>query len=76
MLGAPCCALCVLVATVLAERVVVLDDTYVLFENSRASVEVTVPPFVLGGNLTIRYIPSSRSSLSHIFSTHHYLASR
>ncbi len=59
-LGAPCCALCVLVATVLADRVVLLDDTFVAFENSTASVEVTVPPFVLGGNLPLRYTLSLR----------------
>ncbi len=37
-----------------------LDDTFVAFEHSRASVEVNVPPFVLGGNLPLRYIPSLR----------------
>ncbi len=37
--------------TALAGRVVLLDDTFVKFEHSRASVEVNVPPFVLGGNL-------------------------
>jgi hypothetical protein len=59
-LGAPCCALCVLVTTVLAGRVVLLDDTFVAFENSRSSVEVNVPPFVLGGNSHLRFIPSLR----------------
>ncbi len=58
ILGAPYCALCFLVVTVLAERVVLLNDTFVAFENSRASVEVIVPPFVLGGNLPLRCIPS------------------
>jgi hypothetical protein len=53
-LGAPLWAFCVLVATALAERVKLLDDTFVAFEHSRASVEVNVPPFVLGGNLAIR----------------------
>ncbi len=37
-----------------------LDDTFVAFENSRASVEVNVPPFVLGGNLPLQYVPSLR----------------
>ncbi len=50
VLGAPFCVLCALVQTVLAERVVLLDDTFVAFENSTVSVEVIVPPFVLGGN--------------------------
>ncbi len=57
-LGVPLCAFCVLVATALAERVVLLGDTFVAFEHSQAFVEVDVPPFVLGGNLPIRYIPS------------------
>jgi hypothetical protein len=60
-LGAPFCGFCVLVATALAERVVLLDDTFVAFENSRASVEVNVPPFVLGGNLPLLYTPSYRA---------------
>ncbi len=76
-LGVPCCALCVLVTTALAERVVLLDDdTFVSFENSRASVEVTVPPFVLGGNLPIRYIPLVRLCLSHYVLPYHCLVSR
>ena len=37
-----------------------LDDTFVAFEHSNASVEVNVPPFVLGGNLPLRCIPSLR----------------
>jgi hypothetical protein len=56
-IGAPFCALCVLVATALARRVVLLDDTFVAFEHSNASVEVNVSPFVLGGNFLTRYIP-------------------
>ncbi len=57
-LGAPFCVFCFLVATALSERVVLFDDTFVAFQHSRASVEVNVPPFVLGGNLPLRYIPS------------------
>ena len=57
-LGASFCAFCVLVTIALAERVVLLDDTFVAFAHSRASVEVDVPPFVLGGNLPLRCIPS------------------
>ncbi len=58
-LGAPFCAVCVLVTPALAERVVLLDDSFVAFEHSLTLVEVNVPPFVLGGNLPSRYIPSS-----------------
>ncbi len=39
---------------------VLLDETFVAFEDSRASVEVNVPPFILGGNLSIRYLISSK----------------
>ncbi len=67
-LGALFCALlCVLVATVRAERVVLLDDTFVAFENSTASVEVIVPPFVLGGNLSL---PSHRCDRVSLITFH------
>jgi hypothetical protein len=39
---------------------VLFDDTFAAFEHSRASVEVNLPPFVLGDNLSFRYIPSLR----------------
>jgi hypothetical protein len=76
-LGVPFYAFCVLVTTALAERVVLLDDTFVAFEQSRAFVEVNVPPFVLGGNLP----PSIHSvvailSLSRNASPCHCLPSR
>jgi hypothetical protein len=66
-LGAPFCSFCVILATALAERVVLLDDSFVAFENSRASVEVNLPSFVLGGNLPIQsrrcdILPLSRRS--------------
>ena len=69
-LGTACCAFCALVPTALAERVVLLDDTFVAFEHSNASVEVNVPPFVLGGNLPLRYIPSLRYHCAFLVTFH------
>jgi hypothetical protein len=47
-----------LVPAALAERVKILDDTFIELAHSSDHVEVEKPPFVLGGELPVRMHPN------------------
>jgi hypothetical protein len=47
------------VSAALAERVEILDDNFIELAHSSDHVEVKNPPFVLGGELPVRCIPTT-----------------